>query len=87
MTQAAGLRIAVGIAIVALGAGHLEAAVAVFRLNAETFPEAANTWDSLAEAIMKQGDYETAIDYYRKSLQLNPSNVNAERMIEKMRGR
>jgi imidazolonepropionase-like amidohydrolase len=67
-----------------LGDGEIDAAIAIFRLNTDAFPEAANTWDSLAEAIMTQGDHTMAIAYYRKSLVLNPGNGNAEQMIERM---
>ena len=41
-----------------------------------------NTWDSLAEAYMKHGDKELAIQNYRKSLELNSENTNA---IEKLK--
>ena len=66
--------------------GEIEAAISVFDLNTETFPLSANTWDSLAEAIMTKGDHETAIHYYRRSLELDPDNSNAARMIEWMIG-
>jgi tetratricopeptide (TPR) repeat protein len=52
--------------------GEIDAAIRVFDLNTETFPLSANTWDSLAEAIMTKGDHESAIRYYRVSLKLDP---------------
>lgn len=64
---------------------RLEAAVAVFELNAESFPQSFNTWDSLAEAHMNRGDKEKAIAYYEKSLALNPKNTNAVAMLKKLR--
>lgn len=75
----------------AMGYRHLEkneieAAISVFRLNTGTFPESANAWDSLGEAIMTNGDHETAIRYYRRSLELDPANSNARRMIERLIG-
>ncbi len=66
--------------------GEVEAAIKVFDLNTQTFPSSANTWDSLAEAVMTKGDHETAILYYRVSLKLDPDSSNAARMIEKMTG-
>lgn len=66
--------------------GDIEAAIKVFDLNTQTFPLSANTWDSLAEAIMTKGDHETAILYYRESLKLDPDSSNAARMIERMTG-
>ncbi len=66
--------------------GEIEAAISVFQLNTDTFPRSANTWDSLGEAIMNKGDHETAIRYYRRSLELDPGNSNAARMIDRMTG-
>lgn len=65
---------------------EIEAAIAVFRQNARTFPESANAWDSLGEAIMTGDNHELAIRYYRRSLELDPDNRNAARMIERMNG-
>lgn len=64
----------------------VDAAIVVFELNSETFPDSANTWDSLGEAVMIKGDHEMAIRYYRRSLELDPDNRNAARMIERMTG-
>jgi tetratricopeptide (TPR) repeat protein len=67
-----------------LGTGRIAEAIAVFKLNAEAYPEAFNVYDSLGEAYMRGGDYEPAILNYRKSLELNPENANAEEMLERI---
>ncbi|MGH7556389.1 MAG: amidohydrolase family protein [Gemmatimonadota bacterium] len=67
-----------------LAAERGDEAVAVFKLNTETFPDAFNTWDSLAEAYLSQGDRESAIRFYRKSLELNPANQNAREQLEEL---
>ena len=64
--------------------GEIAAAIKVFDLNTQTFPLSANTWDSLAEAAMTKGAYESAIRYYRVSLKLDPDSNNAVQMIERM---
>ena len=64
--------------------GEIDAAIMVFDLNVETFPLSANTWDSLAEAVMTKGDHESAIRYYRVALKLDPKSINAAQMIERM---
>lgn len=69
-----------------LDKGEVDAAISVFQLNADTFPASANTWDSLAEAIMAKGDRDAAIRYYRRSLDIDPDNSNASRMIERING-
>lgn len=63
----------------------IAAAVRVFLLNAQTFPNSANVWDSLAEAYMKSGDQKTARKYYEKSLKLDPKNENAKENLKKIR--
>lgn len=58
-------------------------ALRIFELNAATYPKSANTWDSLGEAYMIAGK-ELAIQYYRKSLELDPDNSNASDMLKKL---
>jgi len=65
----------------ALEAGDTDGALALFTLNTEIFPESGNVWDSLAEVILAKGDREKAIEYYRKSLELDPSNRNAKKQL------
>lgn len=67
-----------GLGYALLGQGETDAAIAVFALNTETYPDAFNTWDSLGEAYMVRGDKEQAIANYEKSLALNPRNENAK---------
>ena len=67
-----------------LGQDRPDDAVAVFRLYVALYPESANSYDSLGEALMTTGQLEDAIASYRKSLELNPANGNAVEMIEKI---
>jgi len=67
-----------------LGAQHIPEAIALFKLNVEMYPAGYNTYDSLAEAYMTQGDRAAAIANYRKSLALNPDNANAVQMLKKL---
>jgi tetratricopeptide (TPR) repeat protein len=65
-------------------AHQLGLAIRIFELNIEAYPQSANTWDSLAEAYMDEGDKARAIANYQKSLQINPRNLNATKMLEKL---
>lgn len=62
----------------------LDEAIKVFTLNTQLFPNAWNTWDSLAEAYMEKGEKQIAIGFYRKSIALNPDNEYAKKMVQKM---
>jgi CubicO group peptidase (beta-lactamase class C family) len=66
-----------------LAAKKVKEAIRIFELNAAAYPKSSNTWDSLAEAYMIGGK-ELAIEYYRKSLELNPDNSNAAEMLKKL---
>jgi tetratricopeptide (TPR) repeat protein len=59
-------------------------AIRVFQLNVEAYPQSANTYDSLGEAFMDSGKKSQAIANYRRSLQLNPRNANAVKMLQKL---
>ena len=60
-------------------------AIRVFALNAETFPQSGNVWDSLAEGYLKAGDVKKAQENYEKSLSLDPANQNAKDALKKIR--
>ena len=62
-------------------------AIKIFKLNVEAYPKAFNVYDSLGEAYMKNGDDSLAVKNYKKSLELNPRNTNAELMIKQIRKR
>ena len=62
-------------------------AIRIFQLNVEAYPKSANTYDSLAEGYMDDGENALAIANYQKSLQLNPKNRNAEAMLQKLNAR
>lgn len=68
-----------------LEAGGLEGAITLFELNAQQHPESWNVWDSLAEGYARSGDRAKAIEFYEKSLQLNPQNDNAKTKISELR--
>lgn len=56
--------------------GRIEDAIEIFKLNAEAYPNAFNTYDSLAEAFMIDGQKDLAIENYKKSVKLNTDNTN-----------
>jgi glyoxylase-like metal-dependent hydrolase (beta-lactamase superfamily II) len=59
-------------------------AIEIFKLNVAAYPESGNVYDSLAEAYMVQGDNASAIEFYKKSLEKDPSNSNAKGMLNRL---
>jgi cytochrome c-type biogenesis protein CcmH/NrfG len=53
-------------------------------VNARTHPNSWNAYDSLGEAYVNARDKGRALDAYRKSLELNPENTNAKKVIEQI---
>ena len=68
-----------------MAAGQLEAAIAVFQLNVGSYPQSFNVYDSLGEAYRKAGQKDLAIEFYEKSLELNPNNENGRTALKEMR--
>lgn len=62
----------------------LNAAEKILKLNMEEYPDWFNAYDSYAEVSMKLGNKDTAIAYYEKSLEMNPGNDNAVKMLKTM---
>ncbi len=67
-----------------LQARKLNEAVEIFKLNVEAYPQGFNTYDSLGEAYMINGNTELAILNYKKSLELNPQNTGATEMLKRL---
>jgi tetratricopeptide (TPR) repeat protein len=59
-------------------------AIELFNFMVAEFPQSANAYDSRGEAYMKAGNKELAIADYKKSLELNPNNDNAKKMLEQL---
>jgi tetratricopeptide (TPR) repeat protein len=55
-----------------------EAAIEVFRLNTELYPQSGNTYDSLAETYLGAGQEELARQFYAKALEVQPDHPNAK---------
>ncbi|WP_106794704.1 serine hydrolase domain-containing protein [Aquimarina sp. Aq78] len=67
-----------------LSKGELENAIAVFHLNVKIFPNSSNVYNSYAEALMKNNEKEKAIINYKKSVEINPDNINSIAMLKKL---
>ena len=55
-----------------LQTNRFDEALAVFKLNVESYAQSANAFDSLGDAYLKRGDKELAIKSYKRALELNP---------------
>lgn len=62
-------------------------AEAIFKLNCRLFPKSSNTYDSLGELQYAIKDYDNALKNFKKSLQLDSENKNAEDYINKINTR
>lgn len=57
-------------------------AIEIFKITTKLYPNSYNAFDSLGEAYYTNKIYDLAIKSYVKSLELNPENKNAIRMIQ-----
>jgi CubicO group peptidase (beta-lactamase class C family) len=63
---------------------RIKDAIEILKLNVEMFPQGFNTYDSLGEAYMENGDKNPAIQNYKRSLELNPKNTGAIEKLKKL---
>ncbi|MGH9938424.1 MAG: tetratricopeptide repeat protein, partial [Blastocatellia bacterium] len=68
-----------------LGAKRVKDAIEVFKQNVADYPQSANTYDSLGEAYMINGDRELAIKNYERAVLLDPNNTNGIETLKKLR--
>jgi tetratricopeptide (TPR) repeat protein len=54
----------------------------VYRLNTELFPDSWQTFNNYGNALWKNGKKEEALVMFKKSLELNPNNENAQKMLK-----
>ena len=64
--------------------GKTKDAIELFKLNTIAYPDSWNVFDSLGEAYLKDGQVEMAITNYRKSLELDPDNENAKKVLKEI---
>lgn len=75
----------IGLGYLLLHQKRFKESIEVFKLSVEAYPGSYNTYDSLGEAYMDDGDKDLAIQNYEKSLQLNPDNRNGLEMLKKLK--
>lgn len=64
-----------------LNDNRIDDAIKIFELLVSEFPNSANTYDSLGEAYLSNNKVALALKNYERSLELNPENDNAEKVI------
>jgi glyoxylase-like metal-dependent hydrolase (beta-lactamase superfamily II) len=62
-----------------------EAAVEVFKLNVEAYPDSVNPYDSLGEGYIAVGNKELAIESYEMALALNPEFPSSIAALKRLR--
>lgn len=61
-----------------------EIALAVFQFNAGIFPDSAPALRGLAEAYMETGQHEMAVEYFKRSLAIDPDSPFAKEMVAQL---
>jgi 3-oxoadipate enol-lactonase len=69
-----------------LQGGRTDDALALFQIVVEFFPDSWNAYDSLGEAYAVKGQTESAVQAYKKSLELNPANDNGREALKRLEG-
>jgi tetratricopeptide (TPR) repeat protein len=69
-----------------LGEDKVKPAIEIFKLLISEFPNSANSYDSLGEAYVKDGNKKLAILNYEKSIHLEPRNNHAIDQVTILKG-
>lgn len=59
------------------GSGMIEEGISVLRLAIQIYPKEANLYDSVGEMHLRKGEKATALEFYKKALDINPEFGNA----------
>ena len=60
---------------------HLKAII-YLKLNVEIYPNDFWVYDALADAYMKNKQYQLALNIYQRSIELNPDNTTVKKKID-----
>lgn len=69
-----------------LNAKRLDEAVEIFKLNVEYYPNSANVYDSLGDALQAAGKKDEAIRAYEKALSIDPNYPSSLENLKKLKG-
>jgi CubicO group peptidase (beta-lactamase class C family) len=59
-------------------------ALEVFQTNVKFFPRSWNVYDSYGEALLKYGKTEEGIKMYKRAIELNPENLAAKKILDRL---
>ena len=65
--------------------GKTKDAIKLFKINTIAFPGSWNVYDSLGEAYLKDGQIDLAVKNYEKSLEIDPKNENARKVLKELK--
>jgi hypothetical protein len=69
-----------------LDAKRIDDAIEIFKLNVEYYPNSANVYDSLGDALQAAGKKDEAIKAYEKALTIDPNYPSSLENLKKLRG-
>lgn len=61
----------------------IKEALELFEINTELYPNSSNVFDSYGECLLLMGKEKEGLAAYKKSLELDPENTNAENVLKK----
>ena len=64
---------------------QIKNAISIFKLLISEFPNSSNAYDSMGESYFLNNQFELSKKNYQKSLELDPENKNAEKMISRIK--
>ena len=72
------------IAYTLMRSGNLQEGIRLLELSVRLFPESSNLHDSLAEMVLLLGERSLALQYYQKSVELDPQHTAGIKMVQEL---
>ena len=76
----------IGLAAELTASGKADDALRMLELDLEFYPTDANLTFALGETYREKGDNAKALEFYRKTLEIQPNNRRAQQMIQRLGG-
>lgn len=72
------------IAYTLMRSGHLQEGIRLLELSVLLFPDSSNLYDSLAEMYLRSGERQLALQYYQRSVELDPNHTEGIQMVQEL---
>lgn len=72
------------IGLMMLDSDSIQDAITIFKFNTELYPNKPAAWNNLGKVYMQREEYEKALFFFKKVIELDPDDTNAKKSIKEI---